>query len=88
MYITLTLTEKEAMTLASVLVSVGGDPRCSRRKHTNAVQDKLLSEGVNWRNDPFSKDRYYPADITGIIVFELMEEKGLKVPEAWQNYHG
>lgn len=44
--VTLTLTMEEAQTLQDVVGRVGGHPQYSRRTHTDAIADALISAGV------------------------------------------
>jgi hypothetical protein len=45
---TLTLSRKEAETLAVILANIGGEPDTSARKHAQSVANKLTAMGTNW----------------------------------------
>jgi hypothetical protein len=44
--IVLTLTEEEAIFLMAVMVSVGGAPKISPRKHSDAIETALGTTGI------------------------------------------
>lgn len=46
----LTLTEEEAQVMADTMAAVGGCPRSSYRKHTQALVDALRDAGIRWRS--------------------------------------
>lgn len=48
----LRLTKNEAETLLKVVRNVGGNPRVSRRKHTQAIMEALEVAGVKQINPP------------------------------------
>lgn len=54
---TLTLTPEEAQTLADLTAMCGGDPKNSRRKHTEAVYEALASAGVSYLESPYRCDK-------------------------------
>ncbi len=49
--IILSMSEKEAQTLAILLSRVGGDPTGSRRKHADSLRDALYVTGFNYSTD-------------------------------------
>jgi hypothetical protein len=69
--IILELTEEEAQTVHDVFRKVGGDPRHSRRKHTQVIHDQLRQLG--FRSDDDSKG---PADIFAASFFTFLQPDG------------
>jgi hypothetical protein len=45
---TLTLSHKEAETLAVILANIGGEPDVSARKYAQSLGSKLTDMGFNW----------------------------------------